>query len=285
MSDNLNENNINNPEEAPQNPVSSEDASPKAAHAQSAEASEVSDVVDEIPGKPFNLKKEVFEWFYTIAIALVIAFIIKGFLFDFVRVEGDSMFPTLHNSDMLIVRKIGYSPKQGDIIILDANYKNREEYYDNLEIVEGKKYSEFEKFFHNFKLGKNEKKLYYVKRIIALPGQTVDIKDGNVYVDGEILDEYYLKDDLVEKDGKYYIDGRKTDIGKYSPDTHYYTQPYISASTEYPITVEDGYVFVLGDNRNNSKDSRSPDLGQVPYDAIMGKAVFSLFPFDSFGTL
>ena len=67
----------------------------------------------------FNLGREVWEWVYTIAIALVIAFVIKGFIFDIVRVDGPSMYPTLVNNDRLIITKLGYKPKQGDIIILD----------------------------------------------------------------------------------------------------------------------------------------------------------------------
>ena len=68
----------------------------------------------------FSLSREIFEWFYTIVIALLIAFVIKGFIFDIVEVDGPSMFPTLVDNDRLIVTKIGYKPKQGDIVILDS---------------------------------------------------------------------------------------------------------------------------------------------------------------------
>ena len=214
--------------------------------------------IEEFPEKPFNLAKEVFEWFYTILIALAIAFIIKGFFFDLVRVDGDSMYPTLHNNDRLIVRKIGYEPKAGDIVILDSNYKAREEYYDNIEESTGKEISSFSKFFKNFTVDDAYKKRYYVKRVIALPGQVVDIPgDGNVYVDGEMIDSSFC----------------------HTPT--YSTDPTV----EYPITVEDGNVFVLGDNRGNSTDSRASRLGQVPYESIMGKAVFRILPFDSIGTI
>jgi len=299
MSENLNENNIDNSSEiTPDNKNI-----PGPTDAKAADAGVINDVVDEIPEKPFSLKKEVFEWFYTIAIALVVAFIIKGFFFDFVNVSGDSMFPTLYNGDMLIVRKIGYTPKQGDVIILDSNYERREEYYDSLEKADGKEYSSVKKFFHTLTLkDKNLKKTYYVKRIIALPGQTVDFKDGKVYVDGKQLDESYLKMDLEITDEKIKANGRKLDnsslesanvsvsdddvyvYGKPLDESHYDILPQ-TLNSEYPVTVEEGHVFVLGDNRSHSKDSRSPDLGQVPYEAIMGKAVFRLFPFNGFGTI
>ncbi len=209
------------------------------------------------PDKKMNsVGKEIFEWFYTIAIALIIAFAIKAFLFDVVRVDGSSMFPTLENNDRLIVTKLGYEPKQGDIIILDSSYKNREEYYDKLAQYKNKeKLSAMDKFLNLKDLPKNLKKRYYVKRVIALPGQTVDLKDGKVYVDGELLDEPY-----------------------YSGITQ-----SIDATVEYPITVEDDMVFVMGDNRPHSKDSRSSELGQVPYEAVLGKAQLRIWPLNDIG--
>lgn len=207
--------------------------------------------------KKFNLGKELFEWFYTIAIAFVIVFAVKAFLFDIVKVDGESMYPTLHHGDRLVVQRLAYEPKQGDIIILDSAYKNREAYYDKIEETSGKTYSSIGRFFDYFKLDSSLKRRYYVKRIIALPGQTVDIRSGKVYVDGNELEEEYY-------DGETYI----TDV-----------------SVEYPLVVEEDHVFVMGDNRSNSSDSRTSSLGQVPYDAIMGEAVFRILPLGSFGTV
>lgn len=207
--------------------------------------------------KNFSLGKEIFEWFYTIVIALVIAFIVKGFLFDMVKVDGESMVPTLHDGDRLVVRKIGYTPSQGDIIILDSTKEKRNEYYENLKETTGKSYTAVGEFFNYFSLDKSLKTKYYVKRVIALPGQTVDLRDGAVYVDDQKLDEPYYE-------GETFI----TDV-----------------SVKFPLTVKEDHVFVMGDNRGNSTDSRSSHLGQVPYDAIMGKAIFRLFPINSLGTL
>ncbi len=203
----------------------------------------------------FNLKKEVFEWIYTIVVALVIAFVIKGFLFDVVKVDGNSMFPTLYNNDRIIITKLGYTPKQKDIVILDSNYKKRESYYEELE-DSGKEFNAVTKFFdYQFNLPQNLKKKYYVKRIIALPGQTVDIIEGKVYVDGEMLDEEY-----------------------YQGET-----PITDPTVEYPITVEEDHVFVMGDNRPHSSDSRVSSLGQVPYDAVLGKAQIRIWPLNTIG--
>ena len=184
--------------------------------------------------KKTSLAREIWEWVYTLAIAIVIAMLIKGFIFDIVRVDGSSMFPTLVDNDRLIVTKLGYTPKQGDIIILDSEYKNREEYFDRLaESKDKEELSSFEKFFAQSSMPSNLKKKYYVKRIIAMPGQTIDLVDGKVYVDGEMLDEPYY-------------DGLTTSI---------------DPTVEYPITVDDDCVFVMGDNRTRSKDSRSSELG------------------------
>lgn len=126
--------------------------------------------------KKTSLAREIWEWVYTLAIAIVIAMLIKGFIFDIVRVDGSSMFPTLVDNDRLIVTKLGYTPKQGDIIILDSEYKNREEYFDRLaESKDKEELSSFEKFFAQSSMPSNLKKKYYVKRIIAMPGQTIDL--------------------------------------------------------------------------------------------------------------
>lgn len=211
---------------------------------------ELNNTVDEKKSS-FNLKKEVFEWFYTIAIALLIVVIVKGFLFDLVVVDGPSMYPTLVDGDRLVVTRLGYEPEQQDIIVLDSAYKNRMEYYDTKgDLNFARRMVEY------IKLPKNLKRKYYVKRIIALPGQTVDIVDGKVVVDGEPLDE----------------------SAYYNGETFTY-----DANMKFPYTVSEDNVFVLGDNRPQSKDSRSSDLGEVPIDAIMGKCTFRFLPISSFG--
>ena len=202
--------------------------------------------------------KEVLEWVVTLAVAFAVAFVIKQFVFDIVKVDGSSMVPTLHDGDRLIVTKLGYQPKQGDIIILDSTYKNRMEYFDSLAKDKGKEHlSSMERFFaERSGMPANLNKRYYVKRVIALPGQTVKIEGGHVYIDDELLDE-----------SSYYTGLTSTQ----------------SSTEKYEITVEENTVFVMGDNRNNSKDSRSPELGLVPYGAILGKAQLRIWPLNAIG--
>ncbi len=205
---------------------------------------------------PKSIGREIFEWVYCFVIAILIAFLIKAFLFDVVRVDGQSMYPTLHHNDRLIVTKLGYEPEQGDIVILDANYRDREAYYAALANAQGKdELSFFGEFKERFSLPKEYKKLYYVKRIIATEGQTVDIKNGKVYVDGEILDEPYI------------------DCETYPTDS----------AVVYPFTVSEDCVFVMGDNRSNSQDSRASAVGEVMEEALLGKSQFRFFPFNAIG--
>ena len=171
----------------------------------------------------FDLKKEVFEWVQAIVLALVIALIIRTFVFSLIRVEGSSMVPTLNTNDRLIVWKLMYKPKQGDIIILKPPL---------------------------------HPETPYVKRIIGMPGQTVDLDTSRqvVIVDGKPLEEDYINEPTRQR-----------------------------GNMAFPAKVPDNHVFVLGDNRNNSKDSRYTDVGMIPYDSIIGKAVFRIWPLNKIG--
>ena len=201
--------------------------------------------------KPEKKKKsaarEIFEWVYSIAIAVAVAFAIKGFVVEIVKVDGRSMDPTLADGQRLIVTRLGYKPHNGDIIILDSAYKRRAEYFER-ENVTG-----ISKVIKGFSLPAEYKKKFYVKRVIATEGQTVEITDGDVYVDNVKLDEPYIQGSTYASD------------------------------YDYKTTVEEGCVFVMGDNREHSSDSRDPRLGQVPVKSILGKAQLRVFPFSEFG--
>lgn len=204
--------------------------------------------------KEFSLGKEIFEWFYTIIIALAVAFAIKTFVFDIVEVEGPSMYPTLVDGDRLIVTKLGYKPQKGDIIILDSAYKKRADYYE--ENSDGDDVNWFYKATNYHSLPDDLKIKYYVKRVIATEGETVDLRDGDVYVNGKLLEEPYY-DEVTS---------------------------ILDPTTEFPLTVDEGCIFVMGDNRPRSLDSRDSSLGQVPVEAVTGHSVFRIWPFNAIGS-
>ncbi len=114
-----------------------------------------------------KVRREIFEWVQAIVIAVVLALVIRNFVFTVVRVDGQSMEPTLQNNDRMIVWRVGYEPKQSDIVIF-----NPQGYDENI---------------------------YWVKRVIALEGQhvTIDYSENAVYVDGEKLEETYLGEEML----------------------------------------------------------------------------------------
>jgi len=155
----------------------------------------------------------------TIIPAIIIALLINLFLAQATRVYGQSMEPNLHTDERLIVEKVSYKihpPDRHDIIVLKV---------------------------------RDDAKELLIKRVIGLPGETVEIKEGHVYVDGQMLDEPYL--------------ARPT-MGRYGP-----------------TVVPPLHVFVLGDNRNASNDSRA--FGAIPYENIVGKAWVSYWPPEDVG--
>lgn len=205
--------------------------------------------------KKMNIGREIWEWIYTILIAVAVTFSIKYFFFDVVRVDGPSMVPTLLDDQRLVISKLGYTPEVGDIIILDSRYETRKEYMEKEKGGE----NFISKYLPMLMSDPNLRPRYYVKRVIALPGQTIGFsKDGKVIIDNEVFDE-----------SEYY------EGATHPTDT----------SVSYPVTVEENKIFVMGDNRPVSKDSRSSELGTVDYKAIAGKAQFRIWPFNKIGSL
>lgn len=177
-------------------------------------------------GFSLDFKKEILEWIKCIVVSVLIALVIKTFIFNSTKVIGSSMYPTLEESDRLFSNKITYfigEPERKDIVIIKAP---------------------------------DDPKKDYIKRIIAIEGDNVEIKDGLVYLNGEKLNEDYLE------------------IGSF-------TETHIESSWDIP----EGHVFVLGDNRapGASKDSRS--FGAVKSDSVKGKASIRYFPWDKVGSL
>lgn len=176
-------------------------------------------------------KQELLEWIYCLGIAALVAMLLITFVGQIVDVNGISMEPTLHHQNKLVLFKLGYSPKKGDVVVFDP---------------------------------KGDTKAY-IKRVIATPGDTVDIKPDetgefyDVYVNDEKLDESYIAEKI-----------HVTRLGTF----------------DGPQTVPEGHVFVLGDNRNNSDDSRDTTrVGMVDYDSIKGKAIFRIWPLNQIGPI
>ncbi len=180
-----------------------------------------------------SLGREILEWLMTILTAVAIALVIRTFIFEPVKVDGASMNDTLADGEVMFISKLGYTsfqwingrvsvfgdPQRFDVVI--CRYPNRG--------------------FTNF-----------VKRIVGVPGDTIAIIDGYLYVNGEKYEEPYINDD--------YRTGRFS----YFPET----------------VVGEGQYFVMGDHRNNSNDSRS--IGTIDRSMIVGHVVQVLLPFSSF---
>lgn len=180
---------------------------------------------------------EVKEWVYAIVVALAVAMLIHIFIVQPTRVSGESMENTLHNGDFLAVSKwmhvMRETPQYGDIVIIDSRVHRERSWKDDLAEPMTNYLSIFNK-----SLQTND---VWVKRVIGLPGDTLEFKDGHVWRNGKELDEPYMRDGSMN-----------------------YTR-----ST--PVKIPEGHVFVMGDNRNHSTDSRF--IGPVPIDHVLGRVV------------
>lgn len=170
----------------------------------------------------------IFDFLQSIVVVMAILVMIYLFIISPQEISGDSMFPTFKNGEYILTNKVEYKlhePQRGDVIV--------------------------------FKSPKN-KDIDYIKRIIGIPGDTVSLRDGKFYVNGELLDEHYLP-----------------------PYIYTFAGSFMKENTE--VTVPEGYYFVVGDNRPHSLDSR--EFGFVPKQDIIGKAFFRYWPFERAGLI
>ncbi|MDD7510955.1 MAG: signal peptidase I [Peptostreptococcaceae bacterium] len=176
-------------------------------------------------------KNELLEWIKTIVIAGIIAIIVIQFIAPTV-VKERSMEPSFYESDYLLINKQSYNisePARGDVIVFESHIP-----LDESDLSKGSK--------------------LLIKRIIGVPGDKIDVKDGDVYINDKKADEPYIKDG--------------------------YTAGEVSG-----FTVPKNSYYCMGDNRLVSVDSRSERVGCVSKDAIVGKVFVRLYPFDSFGLI
>lgn len=205
--------------------------------------------------------KDILEWGYCIVIAIILALLIKFFLGTPTVVKQRSMYPTLHPNDRLIlsrlIRTTKTLPNRGDIITFEApsvsmldqtNYNP-----DNpVAIYENEPTSVWGKFT-KYVLEIN--KTSYIKRVIGLPGDYIELKDDSVYLNGKLLEESYLNSSVK-------------------------TEPMGMLTS---FTVPEGYVFCMGDNRPESRDCRS--FGCIPQNKIESKVKIRFWPFNKFGKI
>lgn len=171
-------------------------------------------------------KKEIFQWVLCLIIVVALVFVFRNFVFQRNRIDGNSMETTFSDGDGIIVEKLSYelgNPKRFDVIV-----------------------------FYPF--GKKEGD-YFIKRIIGMPGEIIQIREGKIYINGEILEEDY---------GNSLID--------------------YSGIAEQPYKIDDGKYFVMGDNRiaDESFDSRYEEIGAVDRKLIGGKAILRISPISKF---
>ncbi len=171
----------------------------------------------------WNSKKEIISWVKVILSALIIAFVLRTFVFQLALVNQISMDPTLKDGQMLIISKVNYfigDPQRGDIIVFKDSYENK----------------------------------LLIKRVIGLPGEKLDLREDKVFINDKEL----------------------------QPD---YTSSLTYALTQESWQIPEGQYFVMGDNREHSRDSRVETVGLVNRKSIVGKAVFRLWPFNKLGVL
>ena len=201
--------------------------------------------------------KEVFEWIYCIIIALILALLFRYFIGTPTVVQQRSMYPTLKENQRLFLNRTfritGKEPKVGDIITFEAPSSFYTRYDADQKNPVAKYEHEFNNIFEKFIYYVIENtKTSYIKRVIAVEGDHVEIKDNTVFVNGVELEEEYLSDEVI-------------------------TESQVFTN----FIVPEGYIFAMGDNRTKSKDCR--DLGCVPLDKVEGIVVLRFWPLDVFG--
>ena len=195
--------------------------------------------------EPVDPYKDTYEWIHCIVVSVIICVLVFVLVARVIQVQGRSMLPNLEQGDRIIITRLAGDYEQGDIVVLKA-----------------------EKF-------KNEP---LVKRIIGTGGQTItlDFATGDITVDGQVLDEPYIFERTI--DSYHIMDPQYYDVYGIDPEKDV-------TETSVTIHVPEGHLFCMGDNRNNSSDSRVSTIAYIDTRDVMGKAVFRLYPFHKMGAI
>jgi signal peptidase I len=180
-----------------------------------------SDDDDTAEQSPVQRHRALLDWAVVIVVALLVAFMVRTFVLAHFVVDGTSMFSTLHDDDRVFVNKLSYrlhDPNRGDVVVLHQS------------------------------AGASERDL--IKRVVALPGETIEIRNCQVIIDGQNLEEPYLDPEVVT--------------------------PGNCGGDLAPTNVPEDHVFVMGDNRGGSQDSRA--LGPIEEDDLVGRAFVVFWP-------
>ena len=206
--------------------------------------------------------KDIFEWAYCIVIAVVLALLIRYYVGTPTIVKQSSMYPTFKTNERLLLNRIyrttKQTPQRGEVVTFESpsfSYVELEEADLNNPTAkyENEPQGWFSKFVYNvLEINKTS----YIKRVIALPGEHLQIQDGKVYINGEELKEPYLAENV---------------------ETNSTEGAFID------VVVPEGTVFVMGDNRDHSSDSRR--FGCRPFEKIESKVWLRFWPFDRFGVI
>lgn len=192
----------------------------------------------------------LFGWILSIAVAIIVSLFIISNIVSFTMIMEVSMEPTFYENDRVLVNRIGYmvgTPKRGDVVIL--NKVNGEKGILKNMVNEGRDIVSNIKFRFTGEIEKNN----LIKRVVAVEGDIVDIKEGHLYVNGIVEENNHIRG-----------------------ETHAY-------DLEVPMEVPEDKVFVLGDNREFSLDSRH--LGLIDVGQVKGKAVLRVLPLENFGRI
>ncbi len=165
------------------------------------------------------------EWIVVVAVAISSALLVRAYVLQQFAVEGTSMLTSLHPSDRVLVNKLSYrlhDPRRGDVVVLK-------------------------------RIESNSQERDLIKRVVALPGETVEYRDCQLFVDGSLVNEPYLDPQVVAANH--------------------------CGADQLAVEVERDHVFVMGDNRGGSLDSRDSSVGQVAYSNLIGRAFVVMWPF------